>query len=52
MKRYFIPVLSAAAALMVVAACNQADKMDFGKEIVLVTGTDSSPVTKIGRAHV
>jgi len=46
MKRYFIPVLSAAAALMVVAACNQADKMDYGKEIVLVTGTDSSPVTK------
>lgn len=43
MKKYIIPVFVAVLGL---TACNQADKFDFGKEIVLVTGTDSSPISK------
>ncbi len=43
MKKYIIPVF---VAVLGFTACNQADKFDFGKEIVLVTGTDSSPISK------
>ena len=45
MKKYIIPALAAVMALGL-AACNQADKFDYGKEIVLVTGTDGSPMSK------
>ncbi|MBR3405951.1 MAG: DUF1735 and LamG domain-containing protein [Bacteroidales bacterium] len=43
MKKY---ILLTFAAVLGLAACNQADKLDYGKEIVLVTGTDSSPLSK------
>lgn len=43
MKKYIIPVFVAVLGL---TACNQADKFNFGKEIILVTGTDSSPISK------
>ena len=43
MKKYIIPVL--AAAVLSCIACNQADKFNYGQEIVLITGTDSSPVS-------
>lgn len=42
MKKYIIPVLAAALCCV---ACNQADKFDYHQEIVLITGTDSSPVS-------
>ena len=45
MKKYIIPVLAAATALCL-AACNEADKFDYGQEIALITGTDTSPVSK------
>ena len=43
MKKYIIPVFVAVLGL---TACNQADKFNFGKEIILVTGTDTSPISK------
>jgi uncharacterized protein YcfL len=43
MKKYIIPVL--AAALMACVACNQADKFNYKQEIVLITGTDATPVS-------
>ena len=46
MKKYIIPVLAAAAVVLSLAACNRADKFDYGKEIVLVTGTDGSALSK------
>ena len=42
MKKYIIPVLAAALCCI---ACNQADKFNYSQEIVLITGTDSSPVS-------
>ena len=42
MKKYIIPMLAMA---LVFTACNQADKFKYGQEIVLITGTDSSPVS-------
>ena len=42
MKKYIIPFL---AAIVAFTACNQADKFQYGKEIVLVTGTDASPIS-------
>lgn len=42
MKKYIIPVLAAALCCI---ACNQADKFNFGQEIVLITGTDATPVS-------
>ena len=44
MKQYIIPIL-AGLLLMGTAACNKADKFNYGKEIVLVTGTDASPIS-------
>lgn len=44
MKKYIIPILAAVSALCF-TACNQADKFQYGKEIVLVTGTDASPIS-------
>ena len=43
MKKY---ILLSFVAVLGLAACNQADRLDYGKEIVLVTGTDSSPISK------
>ena len=43
MKKYiFLPIV---AALSLVA-CNKADKFQYGKEIALITGTESSPISK------
>jgi hypothetical protein len=42
MKKYIIPVLAAALCCI---ACNQADKFNYGQEIVLITGTDATPVS-------
>ena len=42
MKKYIIPIL---ASVLAFTACNQADKFPYGKEIVLVTGTDASPIS-------
>nr|MCR4844101.1 DUF1735 domain-containing protein [Bacteroidales bacterium] len=43
MKKYIIPLLAAALAF---TACNQADRFDYNQEIVLITGTDSNPVSE------
>ena len=45
MKKYIL-ILAAAAGLFLTAACNKADKFQYGKEIVLVTGTDAATVSK------
>jgi hypothetical protein len=45
MKKYIIPVMAAVLACCL-AACNQADKFDYNQEIALITGTDTSPVSK------
>ena len=45
MKKYIIPILAVAASLLA-ASCNKADRFQYGKEIVLVTGTDASIVSK------
>ena len=43
MKKYIFLTIVAALSLM---ACNKADKFQYGKEIALITGTDSSPISK------
>ena len=45
MKKYFIPMFAAVLALGA-TACNQADKFNYGKEIVVITGTDAAPLSK------
>ena len=45
MKKYIIPMLAAVLALGAVS-CNRADKFNYGKEIVLITGTDAAPLSK------
>ncbi len=45
MKKNVILAFAAVLALGV-TACNQADKFQYGKEIVLITGSGSSPVSK------
>lgn len=42
MKKYFI--ISVIAVLSLVA-CNKADKFKYGQEIVMITGTDASPIS-------
>ena len=44
MKKITIFILAAVAAFGF-TACNQADQFQYGKEIVLVTGTDYSPIS-------
>ena len=43
MKKYIIPVLTAALACV---ACNQADKFQYGKSVILMTGAEESPLSK------
>ena len=43
MKKYIIPVLAAALCCV---ACNQADKFQYGKNVILVTGAEESPLSK------
>ena len=45
MKKNIILAFAAVLALGV-TACNQADRFEYGKEIVLITGSGSSPVSK------
>ena len=45
MKKYLIPAL-AAVLLGGLSGCNQADKFNYHQEIALITGTDSSPISK------
>ena len=50
MKKNIVPSVMALSILIIctlfLSSCNQADKMDYGKEIVLITGTDSNPISK------
>lgn len=43
MKKYIIPVVAAALACV---ACNQADKFQYGKSVILMTGAEESPLSK------
>lgn len=43
MKKFIIPAL---VAVLAFAACNQADRFQYGKEGILITGTDASPMSK------
>ena len=45
MKKYIIATLAAVLAFGAVS-CNKADKFQYGKEVILITGTDASPVAK------
>lgn len=45
MKKHFIQFLFAGLALLI-AGCSEADRFEYGKEVVLITGTDSSPLAK------
>ena len=44
MKKYFLLICAAAACLT--ACIQKADKFDYTQEIALITGTDSSPLSK------
>ena len=43
MKKYIFLTIVAVLGFI---ACNKADKFQYGKEIALITGTDSSPISK------
>ena len=46
MKKIIAILLSAVAALCVLS-CNEADKLNYNKEVILVTGTDYSPLASM-----
>lgn len=47
MKKIFSNILIAGAIVASVAACNKADRFDYGKEALLITGTELTPMSSI-----
>ncbi|MDD4193153.1 MAG: DUF1735 and LamG domain-containing protein [Mangrovibacterium sp.] len=46
-RRYLKSILIVATSILLCAGCNtEGDQFDYGKEVILVTGTESSPLVK------
>ncbi len=45
MKKY-ISLIAFAACAFLMYSCNDADKFDYGKEVLVMTGTESNPIVK------
>jgi hypothetical protein len=44
--KYFISAICITASLITASCIKEGDKFDFGKKVILVTGTDSNPLVK------